>query len=158
MRFYIQQHVFTWRDRFSIYDETERERYFVEGEVFSFGKKLHLLDLAGQELAYVHQEAFSFLPRYRISRDGADVAEVVRRFSFFRQEYEVAGLGWHVSGDFFAHEFEIRDLSGHLIAGVSKDWFSFGDAYAIDVDDYADEILALAIVIVIDAVISDDRA
>ena len=44
MKFYIKQKVFSWGDKFSIYDANGNERYLVQGEVFSFGKKLHLLD------------------------------------------------------------------------------------------------------------------
>ena len=60
MELYIKQRVFTWGDRFSVYDALEREQFYVEGEVFSFGKKLHLYDLNGQELAYIQQKVWSF--------------------------------------------------------------------------------------------------
>ena len=157
MKLYIKQHIFTWGDKFSIYDEWGNEKYFVEGEVFSFGKKLHLMDCFGMELALIHQKVFSFMPRYYVSRGDCDIAEVVQHFSFFRQEYSVEGLGWRVEGDFFAHEFEIYDATDHLIVKVSKEWFTWGDAYAIDIDDYADEVTALAVTLVIDAVCSDSN-
>ena len=47
MSLYIKQHIFSWGDQFSVYDESGNEKYFVEGEVFSFGKKLHLYDMQG---------------------------------------------------------------------------------------------------------------
>ena len=152
MKFYIKQHIFTWGDRFSIYNETGEEVFFVEGEVFSFGKKLQLLNARGEELAFISQKLFSFLPRYCISRGGRDVATVVKHFTLFRQEYSVEGLGWSVSGDFFEHEYCIA--SGEReIARISKEWFTWGDAYAIDIGSGEDIVNVLSVVLIIDAVL-----
>lgn len=157
MKYYVKQHIFTWGDRFSIYDEYGNERFYAEGEVFTFGKKLHLLDTQGYELAFIHEKVFSWTPRYFINRGGRDIAEVVKRFALFRQEYVIDGLGWSVSGDFFSREFEV--YSGvNPVARVCREWFTLGDAYSIDIDPYVDEVTALAVVLVIDAVFSDQRS
>ena len=152
MKLYIKQHIFTWGDQFSVYDETGKEVFFVEGEVFSFGKKLHLLNARREEIAFIHQKLFSFLPRYYISRGGCDVAEVVKHVTLFRHEYSVRGLGWSVSGDFFDHEYSIYD-GEHEVARISKEWFTWGDAYAIDIGTGEDAVNALAVVLIIDAVL-----
>ena len=152
MKLYIKQHIFTFGDRFSVYNESGEEVFFVEGEVFTFGKKLHLLDRGGRELAFIRQKLMSFLPRYIISRGEREVAEVVKQFTLFRHEYSVEGLGWHVSGDFFDHEYSI--CSGEReIARVSKEWFTWGDAYAIDIGSGEDAVNVLAVVLIIDAVL-----
>ena len=151
MKFYIKQRVLTLRDRFSIYDEGGREKYYVEGELLSFGKKLHLYEMNGYESAYLKQKVISFLPKYIISRDGADIGEVVKAVTFLRQKYIVNGLGWVVSGDFLAHEYEITD-SGKRVAAISKKWLSFGDSYEIDIDDREDAVNVLSVVLIIDAI------
>lgn len=152
MNLYIKQHVFTWGDQFSVYDAAGNEKYTVEGEVFSWGKKLHLYDLCGRELAFIEQELFTFLPKYRISQNGTEVAEVVKEFTFFKQEYSVNGPDWTVHGDFWNHEYEITDGS-RTAASVSKEWMTWGDSYEIRIEDGTDEITALAVVLVIDACI-----
>ena len=156
MTLYIKQHVFTWSDRFSIYDENEQEIFYAKGELFSFGKKLHLCTPDGNELALVHQEVFSFMPRYYVNCRGKEIAEVVKRFTFFSREYAVNGLGWEVVGDFFAHEFEIHG-GGRTIARVYKEWFTWGDTYAIEISKGIDEIAALAVVLALDAIISSEN-
>lgn len=93
MKLYIKQKVFSWGAKFRIYDEYENDKYAVEGEVFTLGKKLHLYAMDGNELAYIHQKVLSFLPKYYINRNGQDIAEVIKEFTFFRQEYSVDGLG-----------------------------------------------------------------
>ena len=153
---YMKQRVFSWGDKFAIYDEQGREKYYVEGALFSFGKKLRIYDLAGRELAYIEQQLLTFLPRYIIYRNGQEIAEVVKEFTFFHPKYSVNGLGWEVSGDFFDHDYEVN--CGVLqVASVSKEWFTFGDAYHISVDASADEVSALAVVLVIDACIEAAR-
>lgn len=150
MDLYIKQHVFTWGDKFSIYDCNGNERYHVQGEVFTWGKKLHVLDLNGYELAYIHQKVMSWLPKYYISRNGQDIAEVIKQFTFLRSEYTVNGFGWVVKGDFFSHEYEIY-YGNQCIVTVSKEWFTWGDAYQIRIAPGVDEINALAVVLIIDA-------
>ena len=109
MNFYLKQHVFTFGDQFTIYDRNENPRFLVEGEVFSFGKKLHITDPAGNELIYIEQKLFSFLPTYYIYRNGREIAEVIKEFTFFKQEYTINGLNWHVTGDVFDHEYSLDD-------------------------------------------------
>ena len=150
MNFYLKQHVFTFGDQFTIYDRNENPRFLVEGEVFSFGKKLHITDPAGNELIYIEQKLFSFLPTYYIYRNGREIAEVIKEFTFFKQEYTINGLNWHVTGDVFDHEYSLDD-GNRTVATVSKEWFTWGDAYEISVDDSVEPILALAVVLVIDA-------
>lgn len=156
MKLYIKQKVFSWGDKFRIYDENENDKYYVEGEVFTFGKKLHLYNLSGNELAFIHQKVWSFLPKYFISRNGVDAAQVIKKFTFLRQEYTVEGLGWTVNGNFWAHEYEIT-AAERKIATVSKHWFTWGDTYEIDITDGADEIMALCVVLIIDAVIAQSN-
>lgn len=158
MKLYLKQKVFSWGDKFTVFDENGNERFFVKGEVFTFGKKLHLLDLNENELAFIYQKVFSFLPRYFVSRNGEAYAEVIKRITFFRQEYIVNGLNWNVKGDFFAHEYEIYDSYGQCIVRVSKKWFTFGDSYEIDINDNTDIVSALSVVLVIDACIASANA
>ncbi len=156
MKLYLKQKVFSFGDKFTLYDEAGNDRYYVEGEVFSFGKKLHILDTTGCELAMIRQRLMTFLPRYSVEIGGATVAEIVKKFTFFRNEYVIEGLGWTVHGNMFDHEYEI--YSGEqLIAQVRKEWFTFGDAYEIDISPNAHLITALAVVLVIDACLEQEN-
>ncbi|MBR2907958.1 MAG: LURP-one-related family protein [Clostridia bacterium] len=159
MNLYMKQRVFSFADRFTVYDENGNDYYYVEGEVFSWGKKLHVYDLLGKEIAFISQKVFSFLPKYYISIGGAEVAEVVKKFTFFYPSYEVNltnGNTFTVEGDFFDHEYEVKD-NGRFFAGVSKEWFTWGDSYRISVTEGGDPALALSIVLVIDACLEAER-
>jgi len=66
-------------------------------------------------------------------------------------------LGWTVKGDFWAHEYQICAGSS-VIATISKQWFTWGDTYEIDIDDNVDEVMALSVVLIIDAVIDSQNS
>ncbi|MEL7608315.1 MAG: LURP-one-related family protein [Bacillota bacterium] len=148
MKLYIKQKVFSWTDKFTVKDEAGQDRYYVEGEFFSFGKKLHVLDTSGGEAAFIQQKVWSFLPRYYVFANGRQIAEIVKEFTFLRPRYSIEGLGWQVEGDFWAHDYEIT-RGGSPVVTIRKEWFTWGDSYALDIADAHDEIIALAVVLAI---------
>lgn len=156
MNLYMKQRFFSWNDKFFVYDEAGNERYYVEGEIFSWGKKLHVYDLGGNEVSFIQQKVWSFLPKYLIYRNGVEVAQVVKEFTFFKHEYSVEGLGWRVHGDIWDHEYEM-DNGAQSIVAVSKEWFTLGDAYHIWIAPEVDEITALSVALVIDACIEAEN-
>ena len=98
MKLYIKQKVFSWMDRFTVFDETGADKYHVEGEFFSWGKKLYVTDLTGHETAFIQQKVFSMMPRFFVYIDGVERAEIVKRLTFFYEKYEIEGLDWTISG------------------------------------------------------------
>lgn len=153
---YIKQKVFSWGDKFTVKDELGSDRYSVQGEVFSWGKKLHVYDANGTEVIYIQQKVFSFLPKFHIFIDGIQVAEIVKQFTFFKQAYAVNGTSWTVEGDFWAHNYRIFD-GDNPVCSITKTYFSWGDSYQLDIREAADEKLALAVVLAIDAVLEMSR-
>lgn len=157
MKLYIKQKVFSLKDKFRIYDAAENEHFHAESDFFTLGKKLHLMNNNGEEVSFIHQKVLSFLPRYFISVNGEDVAEVVKKFTFAKPKYEISGLNWSVSGNFFAHDYVIEGPSGR-IANISKQWMTWGDTYEIDIVNDADTIMVLSVVLVIDAIMAQQAA
>lgn len=156
MKLFIKQKVFSWKDRFTVKDESGSDRYFVEGEIFSFGKKLHVYDVHQTERIFLQQKVWSFLPRFFVFVDGLQVAEIVKEFTFMKPRYSVLGLNWEVNGNFWAHDYEILN-QGHVVVTIKKEWLTWGDTYVLDIADARDEINALAVVLAIDAVMSQQN-
>lgn len=156
MKLYIKQKIFSWNDKFSVYDETGAERYFVAGELFSWGKKLHVYDHVQREAAFIRQELFSLMPKFIVSVDGQDIAEIVKEFTFFKPKYRIDGLGWEIDGDFWDHDYEITK-NGRTIVSLSKEWFTWGDCYELNIESPEDEIVALAVVLAIDCVLAAQK-
>ncbi len=151
MKLYIKQKVFSWKDRFTVKDDSGVDRYFVEGELFSWGKKLHVLNAFGNEEAFIQQKLWSFMPRYEVYINGRLTAEIKKEFTFFKPRYSIEGLNWSVEGDFWDHQYQIIQ-SGRTVVSIQKEWFTWGDSYALDIASPQDEIYALAVVLAIDCV------
>ena len=156
MKLLIEQEILTWRDKFTVMDESGNDRYYVKGELFSWGKKLHVCDLSGREVAYIEQQLFTFLPRYAVYAGGQLIGEVVKEFSFFRPRYTVEGADWDVEGDFWAHDYTVY-RRGIPVVSIQKEWFTWGDCYTLDIRNPADEIQALALVLAIDCAIAQQN-
>lgn len=156
MKLYMKQKVMSFVDRFSIYDEFENEIYWVEGDFFTLGKKLDLFDKDNNHKAHIHQKVLSFMPRFFIEISGKDVAEVIKN-SLFRQRFSVSGFDWEVEGDFLAHEYEIY-RGDYAIATISKEWFTWGDTYSIDIAEGVDPVPIISVVLIIDAILAQNNA
>lgn len=156
MRLYIKQSVFSWNDRFFVTDEFGNDRYYVEGELFSFGKKLHVYNMYDEEVAYIQQKLISFMPRFYVYKGECEVAQIVKKLTFLYPSYEVEGLGWKVDGDLWAHDYCIVENDFDIV-NIHKAWMSWGDSFELDIADDVDEVIALAVVLAIDAVIDSDN-
>ncbi len=149
----MKQKVFSWGDKFQIWDENQTPRYQVEGEVWSLGKRLHVLGLDGAELAFVCQKVWSFLTRFFVEIQGETVCEVVKEFTFFRPSYHIEGLGWRIGGEIWEHEYVVYDANGRTVMALSKEWFTWGDSYCLRIEDGQDELLCLCAALAIDAAV-----
>ncbi len=157
-KLYMKQKVFSWTDKFTVKDENEQDRYFIEGDfVIIGGKKLHILDTTGNELAMVNQKFLTLVPKFFVSVNGNQVAEIVKKITFLKAKYLIEGPGWEVQGSIMDHDYTIVG-NGKEICSLHKAWLSWGDAYELNIADDADEVLVLAVVIAIDCVQAQQEA
>jgi uncharacterized protein YxjI len=158
MKLYIKQKVFSWRDKFSVMDEKGAERWFAQGEFFSWGRKLHVYNAMGQEAAFIRQKLASFLSRYIIELDGQSYT-LVKHFTFFKPRFSVENTNWAMDGNFWEHEYAIKDGNdgNEYVMRMSKQWFTWGDSYELDIPDERNELLALCIALAVDCMNADQR-
>jgi uncharacterized protein YxjI len=152
----VSQKIFSLGDKFTIKNEGGEDCYYVQGKVFSMGNKLHFYDLSGNERFYIEQKLFRFLPEYILFSEGKEVARVKKEFTFFKPSFIVNSIygNINIQGDIFSHEFAVN-INEQCMATVSKQWFTFGDHYGVDVSAQADDAFILALIIVLDQVIYD---
>ena len=153
MRYSLRQKLLSFGDDFTIKDSAGQDRYFVDGHAFSLGDKATFEDMQGNELARIEQKLLSLGRTYRIY-EGDTLAATVKKkkFTLFRDVFSIedeAAGDLDATGDFLDHEYQItRD--GRPIASVSKRFFSLSDTYGVDIADGEDDVLILAIAVVID--------
>lgn len=153
-KYYINQK-FSFRDRFTVKNEHMDDIFYAEGQLFSLGKKIRLHTMDGDEVLYIQQKVWSFLSRYEFFIGDELVSEMKQEFTFFKKKYNIVMPNWNITGDVWSMNYEIRE-GNKIIASINKKWFSFMDAYEIDV--HAEEYLELilGVVIVIDADLEQD--
>ena len=151
MELLIKQRVFSWTDAYDVYDASGASKYFVKAEWLSLGHRIHIYDKqTGRELGSVHQKLLTLLPTFELVMDGRTVGMIRRKFTFFRQNYEVDYRGWNVDGDFMGWDYRVMQGSTEIMS-ISKEWLSWGDTYTLHYNNPANEFPGLLLVIAIDA-------
>lgn len=156
MRLFIKQQVLSLKDRFTVKDENEVDRYFVEGEFLSFAKKLRVYDQHNNEVLYIEQKLWKLLPEFDLFVENKKVATIKKEWTLFKNNYTIHGQDWEIEGSVMAHDYVIKN-KGRVIADINKQWISWGDSYEITIHEEENLIVLLGSVIVIDCVISTAR-
>lgn len=158
MNFYIKEKLFSIGDKFSIKDVSGNDVFKVEGKIFTLGNKLRIYDMNNNELVYIEQKIFKLLPEYSIFLNGNYAAKVKKEFTFFSNRFKIeSDMGdFEIEGDFFAHDFSIEKGTS-TVAQITKKWLAWGDTYEIDINEGENYAFILAMVIVIDQVLHDNK-
>ena len=157
MKLYLKQKFFSWKDRAWVKNENGDDCYFIEGKVISLGKKLHVMDAQGTEVAFVRQKVLSFLPTFFVEIDGREVAQIKKKFTMLKPKYVIDGPNWEVQGDFFGHDYVILE-GERTVVSIHKKWMSWGDSFEVDIANGTNEVMALSVVLAIDAVMDAEQA
>ena len=158
MKYVIKQKIWSFKDRFSIKDEHENDRFFVNGKFFTIGKQLHLEDIHGNPLFFIKQKLFKFLPVYEIYKGEQLFAVLKKKLSFLKAKIEIDqnGTPYYIAGDMWSHEFTIS-RGDTLVASVSKTWLSWADTYGVEIVEGENDALIVAMVICIDQILYDNK-
>ncbi len=150
MKLLIKQRVFSWTDSYDIYDEQGNVKYFVKAEFLSIGHQLHVYDKNHNEIGMIKEKILTFLPAFEIEIGGVTKGRIQKKFTLFHPKYEIDCNGWRVEGDFLGWDYNVY-LECCPIIHISKQLLHWGDTYVIDIDNPADELMGIMLVIAIDA-------
>ena len=154
MQLYIKQRIFSWGDRYDVYDETGVARYEVRSAFFSLGHQIHVYDKLAEEghdeVGSIRQKLFTLMPTFEIEIDGCVVGTVRKKFTLLRQNYEVDFRGWDVDGNFLGWDYRVVQSDREVIA-ITKEIWNWSDTYTLTFRNPADEIPGLLLVLAIDA-------
>ena len=156
-RLYIKQKVFSLSGKFTVRDEAERDVYFVEGSFMQIPKTFSVYDEKNEQIAVITKKTFSFLPTFYLEVDGREMVTIKKEFSFFKARYQIDAEDVTVEGNVWDMNFQVLRRS-EVIGSVSKQWFSWGDSYQVEILEEDLEHLIIGIVIAIDCVKADQAA
>ena len=151
MELCIRQRVFAWGDTYDVYDESGEAKYYVKAEIFTFGHQIHVYEKrTGREVGAVHQRLFCLMPTFDIVVNGREMGCIRKRFTLFRQNYEVDYNNWSVEGDFMGWDYRVMQGNREILS-IDKELFHWGDTYVLRYANCEDELSGLLLVIAIDA-------
>jgi len=130
--------------------------FFVDGKAFHLREHLGFKDMQGKELAAIQEKVMRIKNTYSIYRKGNVLATVKKTLvTPLHQRFDVhvtGGWNMEVQGNIVDHEYEIYE-GRNKRAEVSKKWFDVAGTYGVDIVPGADDILILAITVVIDMMV-----
>lgn len=150
MKLLFKQRFFSWFDSYDIYDEAGNTVFTVEGKL-SWGHRLHILNAVGEHIATVREVVLTFLPKFELFIGDQYVGCISKELSFFRPKYDIDCNGWYIEGRFMEWDYQILTADGQVAAIINKQLFNWTDTYVIEVADPQDSLLALMLVLAIDA-------
>ena len=143
-----------------IKDEGQNNLFRIKGK-FLFGlRTLIIQDMNSQKLyETIRKNSLTKYKLYDIINDkGEKMAHIKRSRSLFKPKFiiEVNGLAVTIKGSLYQHSFSIHSDEAKL-ASMSKQVFSFGDAYEIDVLTEKNPLLHLFLLVTIDQFLHERR-
>ncbi|RDI37930.1 LURP-one-related/scramblase family protein [Falsibacillus pallidus] len=154
---YIKQKVFSLNSKFTVKDQEENDAYYVEGSFLKIPKTFSVMNTAGEEVALVTKKVMSFLPKFFVEVNGQEVLTIKKEFSFLKARYTIDAAGIEVKGNWLDMDFQVLQ-NGEVIGQVSKEWFTWGDSYRVQVMKDEMETILIALVVAIDCVKADQAA
>ncbi len=157
--FYMKQKVFSFRDRYKVFDEEQNVVFHCEGKLFSLSKKMKMIeDATDQAIYHFRKKIISLLPVYYLS-DSTEkqIAVIKRRFSFRpKVEIESDNGNFMIDGDYFGHNFTLFE-DNNEVASVTKKWVSWGDSYEIAIHNEKQSQFFVALIILIDRIFHENK-
>jgi uncharacterized protein YxjI len=154
---YIKQKVFSLSGKFTVKNEQEKDVYYVEGSFMQIPKTFSIMNTTRDEVALVTKKAFSFLPKFFVEVSGREVFTIKKEFSFLKARYTIDGADIEVQGNWWDMDFQVLQ-HGEVVGQVSKEWFTWGDSYKVQILNEEMETIMIALVVAIDCVKADQAA
>ncbi len=149
MKLLFKEKAFSWLDSYEIYNENKEVLFKVKAQ-FTLMKTLNVYDSSDNHIATL-EENFSIKPKYTIKINNETVGTIIKEFTFFKTELNIDYNGWNVNGDFWDWNYTINENGKH-IANINKEFTWLNHTYTIDVDDENNVLMALLVVLTIDAI------
>ncbi|WP_027623109.1 LURP-one-related/scramblase family protein [Clostridium lundense] len=158
MIYIVREKIFSIGDKFTIKNSNGEDVFQVTSKVLTIGDKLRILDMQGREHIYIEQKLLKFLPQYNIFQGDNLIAGVKKKLTFFNHKFVIESVigDYEIEGNVLAHDFSIIK-NGHQVARIKKAWLSLADCYEVDIESFENPAFILALVIVLDQVIYDDK-
>lgn len=151
--FYLKQKVFSFGDKYDVFDEHQNIIYHIKGKVFSLRNKMDMYK-NGALVYHMERKLFRFMPEFVLLNENQEMlATIKRKFMFVGGKLFIDSIygQMEIVGQVFQRDFQLIN-NGQLVMSVHKKWISWGDTYEISITDDQNEAFYVAMAILIDAI------
>lgn len=149
MKLFFSQRLSSWFDSAEIFNESGDVIFHVEGQL-SLGQQVDIYDAYNCHIAALRQKKLSLLPRFDILIAGSSYGDMRRDLTSRHPRFRLDHLGWIIEGNPTQWDYEIKNLTGEVIAYVSKELFQQADTYCLHVHHSRNALPALLVVLALD--------
>ncbi|MDD4184109.1 MAG: LURP-one-related family protein [Candidatus Izemoplasmatales bacterium] len=159
-KLYLKQKVLSLTDRYKIYDENNNIIYHCKGNFMSISRTKKLYEYEADKLLFIpKRKLFTLMPRYvLLDPSGNQVALIKKRLSFLKQKLDIESPkgDMRIEGNVWIHDFQVN-AADRVVLEVHKKYISWGDTYEITIYDQEDTPFYVALVIMLDDCLHDNR-
>lgn len=131
-----------------VVDANDQVVYQANSKMISLHDKTTITDAAGNQVAHVERKILSMHERHFVTMTDGTKFELSNEILHIVKDItNIEGLGWQLTGNIMALNFEIYDGDGSIIAVIGQKLVSLHDKYCIDI--YKPELEAKAVTVLI---------
>lgn len=156
----MRQKLISFGDDFWIENEHGQRAFKVDGKAMRLRKTLVFEDAHGKALCQIQDRPLRIKETMEVSDPAGQPVAVVKKalVKLLHDRWVVQfvnGAELHVHGNVLDHEYTIGK-GMHKVAEVSKKWLSITDSYGIAIEPGQNDVIVLAITVVIDMMAHDE--
>jgi uncharacterized protein YxjI len=152
-RYLMREKLLALRDNYHIENDQRQRVFHVDGKLLRLRDTLLFKDMQGHELLKIQEKWLRGRHTMNIHRGNEVAASVHEAFvEVARDRYQIRiprAPDLIAHGNILDHEYVI-ERDDWKIAEISKKWFRVADTYGVEIGPGEDDILILAITVVID--------
>ena len=133
-------------------------KYTVHQKLLCAGADFDIFDSTGNKIGLIDQKVLNMTKTFEISLNGEKCGTVKEKFPSLTKDMIYDGKDWKLDGDAFGINFKFTDSAKNVHATVKKKVFAYGDTYEIVAEDPANELLVVALTVVLDEAFHSRRS
>ena len=138
--------------------ENKTVKYTAKKKLLAAGADFDIFDAMGNKVGLVDQKVLNMVKTFDLTINGQKVGTVKKKFPALTKDMNYDARGWKLDGDALGMSFKFTDAAKSVYATVKKKVIAVGDTYEIVVADPADELLVVALTIVLDEAFHSKRS
>ncbi len=133
-------------------------KYTVKKKLLAAGADFDILDAAGNKVGLVDQKVLNMVKTFDITLNGQKCGTVKKKFPAITKDMNYDARGWKLDGDAVGVNFKFTDAAKTVYATVKKKIIALGDTYEISVVNAEDELLVVALTVILDEAFHSKRS